>query len=64
MGGMRKVSAQQIKGEAPIIETVKQPRMGWFESYQPEHDETALDAIPADEGDDEWVWERAASIAP
>jgi hypothetical protein len=53
---MRKVVAQQIKGKTPIIEATKQSRIGWFEGYQPEHDEAVLAAIPADESDDEWTW--------
>ena len=56
MGGMREVSVQQIKGEKPIIEAAKQPRIGWFESYQSEHDEAMFAAIPSDEDDDEWAW--------
>jgi antitoxin MazE len=59
---MRKGVEQHIKGKTPIIEAVKQPRMGWFEGYQPEYDETVFDVIPADEGDDEWVWESDANI--
>jgi antitoxin MazE len=46
----------QIKGKKLVIEALKQPRAGWFDGYKAESDEAPLDSIPADEGDDEWVW--------
>jgi len=54
--GLKDAVELQIKGKKLVIEALKQPRMGWFEDYQPEHDEAVLDTIPVDEGDDEWVW--------
>lgn len=54
--GLKDAVELQIKGKKLIIEALKQPRAGWFDSYQPEPDEALLDAIPADEGDSEWVW--------
>jgi antitoxin MazE len=46
----------QIKGKKLVIEALKQPRAGWFDTVQAEPDEAVLDAIPVDEGDDEWLW--------
>jgi len=57
-------SATKAAAPKHLIEAIKPPRMGWFDGYQPEPDEAVLDAIPADEGVDEWVWQSAASIAP
>lgn len=54
--GLKDAVELQIKGKKLIIEALKQPRAGWFDVYQPEPDEAVLDAIPADEGDSEWVW--------
>ena len=54
--GLKDAVELQIKGKKLIIEALKQPRAGWFDGYQPEPDEAVLDAIPADEGDSEWVW--------
>ncbi len=54
--GLKETVDLQIKGKKLVIEALKQPRAGWFEGYQAENDEAVLDAIPADEGDDEWVW--------
>lgn len=49
----------QIDGGKLVIEALKQPRVGWFDAIDtdPEPEEAAvLDAIPSDEGDEEWVW--------
>ena len=54
--GLKDAVELQIKGKKLIIEALKQPRAGWFDGYHPEPDEAVLDAIPADEGDSEWVW--------
>jgi antitoxin MazE len=47
----------QIKGKKLVIETLKEPRVGWFDGYRAENDEAVLDSIPVDEGDTEWVWD-------
>lgn len=54
--GLKDAVNLQIKGKKLVIEAHRQPRAGWFEGYQPEHDEAVLDATPVDEDDDEWVW--------
>ena len=54
--GLKDAVELQIKGKKLVIEALKQPRSGWFEGYQAEHEEAVLDEIPFDEGDDEWVW--------
>lgn len=47
----------ELKHEAGhlIIEPIRPVRQGWFDS-PPLADEAPLDAIPADEGDEEWQW--------
>ena len=54
--GLKDAVELQIKGKKLVIVALKQPRAGWFDGYQAEHDEALLDTTPADEGDDEWVW--------
>lgn len=54
--GLKDAVDLQIKGKKLVIEALKQPRAGWFDHYQAEPEEAVLDSIPADEGDEEWVW--------
>jgi antitoxin MazE len=54
--GLKDAVDLQIKGKKLVIEALKQPRAGWFDTVQTEPDEAVLDAIPVDEGDDEWLW--------
>jgi len=54
--GLKDAVDLQIKGKKLVIEALKQPRAGWFDGHQAERDEAALDTIPVDEGDEEWVW--------
>lgn len=46
----------RMEGNALVITPVKEPRAGWFDSYQPEADSDALATLPVDEGDEEWAW--------
>lgn len=54
--GLKDAVDLQIKGKKLVIEALKRPRSGWFDGYQAKNDESVLDSIPLDEGDDEWVW--------
>ncbi len=46
----------QIDGKKLVIEATRQPREGWFEAYDAASDVSLLEAIPMDEGDEEWTW--------
>ncbi|MDO8271427.1 MAG: AbrB family transcriptional regulator [Gammaproteobacteria bacterium] len=46
----------QIEGKKLVIAAIQEPRAGWFDGYHAGADEAMLDAIPINEGDDEWVW--------
>lgn len=46
----------QVKGRKLVIEASRQPRAGWFDNCKPEPGKDAFDAIPLDEGIDEWSW--------
>lgn len=50
-------SAIELKHENGqlIIEPVRPVRQDWFDS-PPAKDEGVLDAIPSDEGDEDWQW--------
>ena len=50
----------RLEGKTLRIAPVKALRSGWFEGYKPEADVEPLAALPAPEGDEEWVWESAA----
>jgi antitoxin MazE len=54
--GLKDAVDLQIEGKKLVIEALKQPRSGWFDSYQAENEDAVLDTILADEGVDEWVW--------
>ncbi len=47
----------RIEGRKIVIEAVGKPRAHWFDSFVAEPEEADVwDAIPADEGTEEWVW--------
>lgn len=49
----------QIDDGKLVIEALKEPRAGWFDAAMLDAaalDAAVLDNIPADEGDEEWVW--------
>ena len=47
----------QVKGKKLVIEALNQPRVGWFDNYQPGNNEEAvLDSIPNDERSEDWTW--------
>lgn len=46
----------RLEGKTLVIAPVKAPRAGWFDGYKPEAEPGPLDALPADEGGEEWVW--------
>lgn len=45
-----------LVGNSVVIESVEEPRSQWFVGYQAETDFPPLEALPIDEGDEEWVW--------
>ena len=61
--GLKEAVNLQIEGKKLVIEALAQPRAGWFDTAPdtaPDDaatpDESVLDSIPLEEGDDEWVW--------
>ena len=54
--GMRDEVDIRVEGNTLVIAPVHAPRAGWFDGYQVLADVAPLDALPADEGDEEWVW--------
>lgn len=46
----------RLEGKTLVIEALKTPRSGWFDSYQAETDSDVLASLPADEADGEWEW--------
>ena len=54
--GLGEVMELQLENGKIIIEPLTQPRAGWFDNFQPEADEPALDDIPLDEDSSEWTW--------
>lgn len=46
----------RLEGRTIIIEPAGKPRSSWFEGYVAEKDLDAWNAIPQDEGTDEWEW--------
>jgi len=46
-----------VKGKTLVIEALKIPRQNWFTGFNPESaDDDVWADLPADEGDDEWIW--------
>lgn len=54
--GMRDEVDIRVEGNTLVISPVHAPRAGWFDGYQAQADVAPLDALPVDEGDEEWVW--------
>ena len=55
--GLEKEVDLRIQGRTIVIEAAGKPRANWFDSYVAESDEAdAWDAIPTEEGMDEWAW--------
>jgi antitoxin MazE len=46
----------RVEGKTLVIEALKAPRSGWFDSYQSETDIDVLVSLPPDELDEEWQW--------
>ena len=46
----------RIEDKSLVIEAVKSPRSGWFDSYLPNADEEAWETLPVDESSEEWQW--------
>ncbi|MCP5407667.1 MAG: AbrB/MazE/SpoVT family DNA-binding domain-containing protein [Chromatiaceae bacterium] len=47
----------RLEGNRIVIEPVRAPRLGWFESYQPEQDENAWsDFVETESENEEWQW--------
>jgi antitoxin MazE len=55
--GLEKEIEMRIQGRTIVIEAAGKPRANWFDSYVTEEGDAGVwDAIPPDEGMDEWVW--------
>jgi hypothetical protein len=55
--GMENEVELLVENKKLIIQAYNQPRQGWFDHFQPNSvDVNGLEDLPADEGDDEWVW--------
>ena len=54
--GMRDEVDIRLEGNTLVISPVYAPRAGWFDGYQAQADVAPLDALPVDEGEEEWVW--------
>ncbi len=46
----------KLEGKNLVIASVKEPRAGWFEGYQPKADPEIFATLPINEGGEEWVW--------
>ena len=46
----------RLEGKTLLITPVNALRAGWFEGYKTEADEEPLTTLPADEGNEDWVW--------
>lgn len=54
--GMRDTVDIRVEGNHLVISPVQALRAGWFDGYQAAADVEPLAALPADEGDEAWVW--------
>jgi hypothetical protein len=55
--GLESEVDMRIQGRTIIIEAAGKPRAHWFDSVVVENEEAdEWDAIPPDEGTEEWVW--------
>jgi antitoxin MazE len=45
----------RIEGKTLVIEALKKPRVGWFDTYQEEADDAWNDTLPEDITE-EWEW--------
>jgi antitoxin MazE len=47
----------RLEGDRIVIEPLRQPRLGWFDGYQPSKDDDAWsELIETEEENDEWQW--------